>query len=153
MAVQFCECMKSHGFGHFKGKKNKVCELYQDVKKKKWKEKIFASLPPCPPWPPLPGGSQQPSVASFSGLWKETVCYTCKEVLCISYFYHQRCRLDTLFWTLLYVSSPVRRRCWYRELPHSFVSGCVLLSLSLCSIYRVDLWQWTVTLIPFATNI
>ena len=39
MAVQFCECMKSHGFGHFKGKNNKVCELYlnQDVKKK-WKK-------------------------------------------------------------------------------------------------------------------
>ena len=36
MAVQFCECMKSHGFGHFKGKKNKVCELYQDVKKERY---------------------------------------------------------------------------------------------------------------------
>lgn len=41
--------------------------------------------------------ASKPSVASFSDIWKETVCYTCKEVLCISYFYHQRCRLDTLF--------------------------------------------------------
>lgn len=94
MAVQFYECMESHGFGHFKGKNNKVRELYlnQDVKKKVEGEKFCFS-----PLLPSQEAASKLSVASFSGLWKETVCYTCKEVLCISYFYHQRCRLDTLF--------------------------------------------------------
>ena len=64
MAVQFYECMESHGFGHFKGKNNKVCELYlnQDVKKKSGRRKILL-LPAAS----LPGGSQQAVCCQF--LW------------------------------------------------------------------------------------
>ena len=68
MAVQFCECMKSHGFGHFKGKNNKVCELYlnQDVKKN-WK-KNFASPPP-PPNPAASPPRRQPAAVCCQFLW------------------------------------------------------------------------------------
>ena len=69
--MQFCECMKSHGFGHFKGRNNKVRVLYlnQDVKKKKSGRRKILLLSTAPPAAPLSPPRRQPAAVCCQFLW------------------------------------------------------------------------------------